>query len=114
MRLLGPSLSVEGEAGGEIFNLAGIGPVARRLQQGLLRIGTLKINKQWQIQRIEPDHRFSALMAVIMPFTARGQDQIAFLHWQLLAIDNGITAFAFNNDPRSRGRVTMGRGRFPG
>ncbi len=100
------------QARGQIFHLPRIGPVALGLQGAFDRIRAFEIIKQRQVQRIQPHHGFIAIVAVVMPVTAGGQDQIAFRHRQAFAVDDGKAAFAFDDNPHRRGCVDMGRCRF--
>ena len=54
------------QTGGKILDLAGVGAVAPRLEVALARIGPLKIDEKWQVQRIQPDNGILPIMAMVM------------------------------------------------
>ena len=96
-------------AGRRVLDFRGIGAIFRRLQFALDRVGGLEIDEQRQVERIEPDHRAFAVMAVVVPRAARREDQVAALHHALLAVDDRVGAFAFDHDARRARRVAMRR-----
>ena len=75
-----------------------IGLVAHGLRRAFQRIGSLLREHGRQIERIEPDHRPVAFMAMLVPQQRRRENQIAALHRQLFAVDDGVAALAFHHE----------------
>ena len=64
------------------------------------------------VQRVEPDHRLAAGMAVIVPAPIRRQHEIARMHRHALAFDGRISAAAFDDETHGVRGVAMGAGDF--
>ena len=101
-------------AGRRVLDLRGVGTIFRRLQLALDRVGGFEIDEQRQVERIEPDHRAFAVMAMVVPRAAGREDQVAAFHHAFLAIHDGVGAFALDHDARRARRVAMGRGLLAG
>ncbi|MCY1557859.1 hypothetical protein D9M68_947440 [compost metagenome] len=82
------------------------------MRLAFLDVGSFHVIDQWQIEHIEPDYGFVAVMAVLMPQAGRRQDQVAALHQALFAIHGGIGTFTFDNHPHCVGGMTVRRGDF--
>src|SRR6185295_14260379 len=96
-------------AGCRVFDFGGVGAVLRRLQFALDRVGGLEVDEQRQIERVEPDYRAFAVMAVVVPGAAGSEDQVALLHHAFFAVHDGVGAFAFDHDTGGAWRVTVRR-----
>src|SRR5580692_11797270 len=54
---------------------------------------------QWDVQDVEPDHRFIALIAMVVPLAVGGQDKIPAAGGEFLAADRRIATAAHENEP---------------
>ena len=84
---------------------------------GILRrtfngVGGLHAIDHGQVQRIHPDHGALAFVAVLVPKTGRGQDQVAFVHGAFLTLNGGEAAFTFHHKAHGAGCVAVVGGHF--
>ena len=64
---------------------------------GLELVGA-EIAMQRRVERVEPDDRLVAAVHVLVPGPARRDDEVAFLHRAVLAVDDGGGAVAFDHE----------------
>ena len=51
-------------------------------------------------------------MAMLVPLPSRRKNNVAFIHWQLFAVNNSVAAFSFDDNARRRRRVNVVGRRF--
>ena len=66
-----------------------------------------KITMQRHVERIEPQHRRIAIVAMFVPAPGRGQDQVAIFHRAGLAIDQRDRSAAFQHEPQRPHRMPV-------
>lgn len=57
------------------------------------------------VEAVQQHHRAVALVVVVVPVPARGQEQIARPHVHALAVDGGVGALALDDEPEGVRRV---------
>ena len=62
---------------------------------------------QRRVERVEPDDRRIAPVDVLVPGPARRDDEVAFLHRAVLAVDDGRRAGAFDHEAQRVHGVAM-------
>jgi hypothetical protein len=61
-----------------------------------------------EVEAVEPDHRLTTLVTVVVPSPRRSQDHVAALHVYLFAIDGSEAAVTFDDEAEREGNVTVG------
>nr|WP_244161828.1 hypothetical protein [Micromonospora eburnea] len=69
---------------------------------------------QGRVQAVEPDHRAVAFVAVFVPVHRGGEQEVADLHRDALAVDDRVRALALNDEPEGARRVPVRRGDLAG
>ncbi len=67
-----------------------------------------------EVEPVEPDHGAGAVFAVVVPVPGRGEDHVAALHGDALAVHGGEAAGAFDYEAHGEGDVAVGAGNFVG
>jgi hypothetical protein len=52
---------------------------------------------EWEVQAVQPDHRLSTLVTMVVPFPLRRQDHISWLHVDSLSFDSGKAEATFDD-----------------
>src|SRR5215831_422896 len=68
----------------------------------------------WQIESVEPYHRFVSGVAVVVKGPGWCQDEIAGMHCGAFTVDSCVTAIAFDDETQGRRSMTVGRSIFSG
>jgi hypothetical protein len=74
----------------------------------------LKRFNQRHIQAVGPDHRFAALVDMLVPGPLGRANEIAGLHDHLLAFDVGVGSLTLKHETKSRHRMAVCGGDFSG
>ena len=70
-------------------------------------VGRLGVIHEWQIQDIQPNHGFVAIVSMLMPQARWREDQITSGHQAFLALHGGVCALTFNHHSNRIGRMAV-------
>src|SRR4029453_7474612 len=81
--------------------------VALRARHVVIDPGGVEELHQRPVEHVDPDHRLARIVAVVVPGTVRGQDQIATLGGAALALHDRVAAFVRQDGAAGIGGVQM-------